>query len=45
MKRLTMKLKSQQNLTNILSILLKILTEKKSTTFVENNLSEVRIAV
>ena len=45
MKRLTMKLKSQQHLTNILSILLKILTEKKSTTLVENNLSEVRIAV
>ena len=45
MKRLTMKLKSQQHLTNILSILLKILTEKESTTFVENNLSEVRIAV
>ena len=45
MKRLTMKLKSQQHLTNILSILLKILREKKSTTFVENNLSEVRIAV
>ena len=45
MKRLTMKLKSQQHLTNILPILLKILTEKKSTTFVENNLSEVRIPV
>ena len=45
MKRLTMELKSQQHLTNILSILLKILTEKKSTTLVENNLSEVRIAV
>ena len=44
MKRLTMKLKSQKHLTNILSILLKILTEKESTTFIENNLSKVRIS-